>query len=329
MKFLQKIIPFFTIFMWIGIMIIYAQNDSVTVIKRDDYPLFYTQNKDFIDKLILVLIGAILGAILGFISTYLSNRRKERREEKELSYEIERKGVITKDETPIKDRIGISYNHNQVNNLSFIMCKVRNTGEVVVKDEKLRFEFPNDLVILENYLDPKPEPEINVTEVNEVQFDRKSFERIFNIGHLVKDKSVVFNFVVDGSNTELKIHDFNEGGDVKFNEASVNIAKNDAEILREFFFVNLILALIYPLLHADILNFIILGELLWAIIFIGLNMRFIKPLTRMWANYIVGRKMEHSKEMKINGGENIIMWNTTQSKLSITKPNIINGEVKS
>jgi hypothetical protein len=318
MKHFQKILLFLLFCLYLGLQFVFAEEPNSIM-----QPQLNIQNKDFIEKIILAVTGAIFGGLIGFFSNYLLAKRKEKNESKELSYEIETKKVITKGESPIKDRIGILYNDNPVNNLSFVSLRVRNSGEIVVKDEQLRFEFPSNTIILDSYLEPPPEPELAVSEIIESQKARSSFERIFKVGHLVKDKSVNFNFVINGADPNLKIHDYNEGGDVKFNEASVNRAKNDAEILREFLIINFIIILFYPLLTARLFNllfFIPIGDLIWAAVLIIINIRFIKPVARILVRYFLSEKQQNSNDIRFHGDENIAILDVKSGTVNITKP---------
>ena len=144
-------------------------------------------NSELIEKIIIALISAILG----FTFNYILALRKEKKERKQLSFDLTVKEAITRGDSPIKDKVRLNYNGNEVQNLVFVSCSVQNTGKIVIKDESLRFTFPDDSIILENYIDPKPEPELGI--INEaVEFDRIKFEKKTKISHLTKNKTINF-----------------------------------------------------------------------------------------------------------------------------------------
>jgi len=263
-------------------------------------------SKDVVEKFILVLVGALLG----FLSNYLLAKRKERKETKELSYELDVKEAIIRGDSPIKNHISLQYKNNTIDNLTFVSCIVKNTGQNVIKDENIRFEFTSkDCQILEDYFDPTPQPELAVISET-VELERLRFERKYKIGHLVKEKEVKFNFVVGGANPQLKIHDKNPTGDVKFNEKSINIKKSEANTLKNFFFVNFSLILLYPLLNSSFLKNISL-DVIWGIAFVILNISFVRPISEILSNSISNRKGKKSQQMEHfsfgGGGNNIVV----------------------
>ena len=125
----------------------------------------------------------------------------------------------------------------------------------------------------------------------------------------MKEKEVKFNFVVGGANPQLKIHDHNPTGDVKFNEKSINIKKSEQDTLKNFFFVNFSLLLLYPLLNSSFLTKIAL-DVIWGIAFAILNIYFVRPLSEILSNYITNRKREKSQQMEnfnFGGDNNLVV----------------------
>lgn len=275
------------------------------------FPNFVSaSSSDWLEKAVF----AVIGGVLGFISNYLLARRKEKRESKELSYELVIKDVITREESPVKDNISLIYRNQTVPNLSFISCTIKNTGNIVVKDEEIRFEFKHSdqLEILEDYIDPRPEPELGVSAISTgiVEF----FERKYKIGHLVKDREVKFNFVVSAINPVLIIHDFNTVGDVKFNEASINKKKSQQEIIKSFLFVNLVLFALYPLAKSYLLSRVG-ADVLWSVVFLVLNLAFVKPLANILSEVIgrTGRKGSKDRGSYLFQGDNNVVINTSEN----------------
>lgn len=256
---------------------------------------------------------AIIAVIIGFLFNFYLTRRKEKNENKQLSYEIQINDAITKNEIPIKDKIKINYNGNHLENLSFVSIVIQNTGKVLIKDETLRFEFPSNSRILEQYFDPKPEEELGVNEET-VDGDRFNFERKIKISHLTKEKNVKIHFVITGDNVLPTIHSFNPDGDVAFNERSINVKLNDQDIVRQFFLLNFyFICCVIPLGHIfKAINFNFLSELgtaiilgLWSI----LNFRYVVPISRIFAELLFRRKPSEDlmPEIRVVGNSNMIV----------------------
>jgi hypothetical protein len=279
------------------------------------------------------IISAIIGALIAFLANYLSTRRKEKKEKKVLSYEITFNEAISRNESPIKEHISLTYRNNNIQNLTFISCVIKNTGQLVVKDEELRFEFAgsNDTQILEYYLDPKPEPELGVVEIT-TRSKNKDLECKYKIGHLVKNQEVKFNFIVSGSSPEIKIHDFNPSGDVIFNERGINRKLDQQEQVRKFVHVNIFLACLYPLANNILLNksipidagprvfFIFFRyDFLWAMAFFAYNFLNAREISSIISEYFsrTDRKMQESIESS-GGINNIIISAKDAAMVNIT-----------
>ncbi|MEA5259022.1 hypothetical protein VB264_14595 [Arcicella aquatica] len=280
--------------------------------KSEDFKSeLYFLNKESIEKFIF----ALLSALLGFLFNYLLTKRKEKRDSKQLSYELTIKDVITKEESPIKDNISLTYRNNTVPNITFISCTIKNTGELVVKNQEIRFEFKNTdkLSILEDYFDPKPEPELGV--IKESNTEKGLSERKYKIGHLVKDKEVKFNFVVSASNPVLKLHDYNPSGDVIFNEVNINKRKSDKEIMKSFLYTNIFLIVFYPIAHYQFISLSL--EILWSVAFLIFNLSFVKPISYILAEYNYRFSKEDdvsSLEFEILGDHNFITIHQNENK---------------
>ncbi len=200
-------------------------------------------NKDFFLKVILSIIGAIVGMII----TYILTRRKEKMDLKEISYDLDVKDVIIKADKTIQDNISITYKGNHTKNLSFVNCNIKNTGNKVVKDEYVRFEFDKETEILETFFDPEPIPEFGVTFENTEQ---KQNEKRIKVKHLEKAQSININFIVNGKKSTPKLIPFNEQGDVLFNTNTLTQIKNEQDILKDFIRMNFAMIIILPLIIA-------------------------------------------------------------------------------
>lgn len=290
---------------------------------QSDNNLSFQLDKDTFQKVIL----AVVSATLGFLANFILARRKEKKERKQLSYEILTKEVITKEDSPIKNKIKVLFSNQEVEELIFMTCIVQNTGKVVVKDETLRFEFPKESFILEDYLEPKPEPEYGVSS-EQVDDERTAFEKKYKISHLTKDKVVNFNFIIAGKSTKPNIHDYNPGGDVDFNEKSINIAKSDQQTLEEILYVNISLLLLHMLSSAafifpgldftgitnSILNSIIVS------ILVIYNLFFIKSIVKILSRLLFSdqkKSLPENNMIHMSGDENIVIQRIMGSSLDI------------
>ena len=261
---------------------------------------------------------AIIAAILAFLFNLYLTRRKEKNENKQLSYEIRINDAITKNEIPIKDKIKINYNGNHLENLSFASIYVQNTGKILIKDEILRFQFPDNSRILEQYFDPKPEEELGVHEET-VDPSRYNFERKIRIGHLTKGQGIKIHFVITGEDVLPVIHGFNPDGDVSFNERSFNVKLNDQETVRHFLYDNLIVIIILSLVVPIFIAFFKardpqfiegIGER-YMIVTVELltNYKYINPITRIFSELLFRRRQsdDPQTEIRVVGNSNMIV----------------------
>jgi hypothetical protein len=110
---------------------------------------------------------------------------------------------------------------------------VLNTGNQLVKDEHLRFSFPDDTTVIKAGFAPPPEPELKCSE--EPSDPEKLTERSFRIGHLEVGQEVSLEFVAAGPQADgWKIHPFNEAGGVAFRQREIARIRDEQEHLRPF-----------------------------------------------------------------------------------------------
>lgn len=133
----------------------------------------------------------------------------------------------------LKYNYRVLYNGKQVENLFHVKCIIRNTGGKLVKNEFVRFEFSEGSEIIDFYNQPKPEKEIGVEQVQDSSL--ASHERRFKIAHLEKKQEVGFNFVLIGNKQlEVKLHPYNEQGDIGFYPTSISQADDEISLTRKF-----------------------------------------------------------------------------------------------
>ena len=193
-------------------------------------------------------VVAILAAILGFVSAYAIYQIQRRREpRKQLSWELHSREAQLEVSSEIKERVSVLYRDIRVQNLTAVICVVANTGNRVVKNEQVRFNFGDRAQVLEHSLYPAPEPELGVVQVYDPGLT--SLDYVYRIGQLEVDDQVRFLFVLSSQNPidPPAPHAKNEEGDVKFIRRGTERIVADQEHLRPFF-IALFAFLVVPLI---------------------------------------------------------------------------------
>ena len=119
-------------------------------------------------------------------------------------------------------------------NLTAITCVVSNTGNRVVKNEQIRFNFGDQVEVLEHSADPKPEPELGVSQIQDHGLGTSDF--LYRIGQLEIGEQVRFLFVLASHNPIMPTtpHAKNDEGDVQFVRRGAERIVADQEHLRPF-----------------------------------------------------------------------------------------------
>ncbi|MGW4212910.1 hypothetical protein ACWEIJ_33340 [Lentzea sp. NPDC004789] len=225
---------------------------------------------------VLLLFG---GALVGFLSTYALDRIKARREPtKRLSWDASVRRALIEVSEEIKSKVRFLYEGTQVTALTHIRCTVTNTGNQLLKDQELRFPFPEGVTVLEHYLDPVPEPELDVARIK----DKPAGHIRYRIGHLEPNKAVVFNFVTAGGELgQWEPHSRNPEG-VDFQRRDVTGFKQDQHHLFPFFMILLLIQTLPAALNLFVLGYI--GDAAASVIRVGLLIALlphVRPLVRI------------------------------------------------
>lgn len=170
-------------------------------------------NGTFLEKIVIALVSATLA----FISSYILAQIKQRREpRKQLAYDIEvREGIIAVEEQ-IKPNLIMLYNGKEIRDLYQMSINIENTGNTVVKNQYVRFEFSPDVEIIETRFEPKPELEMGLEETDTSNISLQ-FERRFLMKHVERGKTIGFRFILTCNHMpSVKLHPYNETGDVEF-----------------------------------------------------------------------------------------------------------------
>lgn len=214
--------------------------------QRENESFFsFFSNKAFWEKFTIIIITAIIS----FLSSYVLARKKQRREpKKQLSYDaVINKGLveIAKD---IRSKIKILYNEVEIESLFNTICNIKNTGNTVIKDQYIRFEFSQGTNIIEFFFDPIPEREIGVEEIKEDVLNKN--EKRFLIKHLEKEQQVNFRFILtNNQNIKLSLHPFNEMGDVDFIPRAIGKIADEKFYVARFLMLYLVFLIVPRVLY--------------------------------------------------------------------------------
>ncbi|MFB6561289.1 hypothetical protein ACFCYH_20830 [Streptomyces sp. NPDC056400] len=194
---------------------------------------------DFQQKIIVGLIGAIIGASATLLAHFLKARAEPR---KRISWDSSIDPGFAAVDPEIKEKLDVTYDHVRVKNIYSIKYRVSNTGNRVVKNQRVRFKFKDDTQVLESYISPTPEPELKV----ELEPSSSAQEVIYNIGHLERTQSVQFRFVTAGESAkQWEAFPSNEEGDVEVEKKGVAEKREDRTHIRPFI-ISLFLFLVVP-----------------------------------------------------------------------------------
>ncbi len=137
--------------------------------------------QEFWEKVTVALVSAVLAFIGSFILLQFQKRRESK---KMLSYDtFIRKGLVEVEED-VKEKVKVLYEGNEIKDLYHVACNVQNTGNTVVTNQYLRFEFSVGTSIVDKYYDPEPERELAVEESTDTNGSIRISQRIkVLIGH--------------------------------------------------------------------------------------------------------------------------------------------------
>nr|WP_157527352.1 hypothetical protein [Kibdelosporangium sp. MJ126-NF4]CEL14328.1 hypothetical protein [Kibdelosporangium sp. MJ126-NF4]CTQ88695.1 hypothetical protein [Kibdelosporangium sp. MJ126-NF4] len=193
------------------------------------------------EKIVLI----VLGALVGFGFTYALDRIKARREPRHrVSWDLSLQRALVEVNQTIRPKVSFAYNGNPVTALAHLRCTVSNTGNRVVKNHEVRFPFADDVKVLDKYIDPKPDEELGVELIERNVTDGDQYK--YRIKHLERGQSVVFHFVVEGTNFgDWHPRSFNPDGDVDFQRRDIAIEKDDQQRILPFI-ITVVLAIAIP-----------------------------------------------------------------------------------
>ena len=118
----------------------------------------------FYGKISIAAVSAVLSLVVGYIIYYIKDRKESR---KLIVYNLEiRKGLLGIEEK-LSSYLSILYRGRPANNINYVRCDLLNSGTSLIRKQKIRIEFPDEMEVLEWGVDPTPPRELGFSEVPE------------------------------------------------------------------------------------------------------------------------------------------------------------------
>jgi len=256
------------------------------------------------NKFLLALFTAVCGFFFALIVERMKSRNSLR---KQLSWEIRvDERFLQVREGRNAERIAVSYGNVPVQNLVQILASFENTGNSVIKNQYLRFRFPEESRILEMVPEPEPEPELGVVEVDGGNLS--ALERRYLIAHLEVGQSIRYRIVADGGRwlSWSDVHPFNQEGGVEFQRRDAARARDDEEEVVPFIRAG---AMLIALLSATVVAPPVLDVLAAAatLLLAGYLSSKAPAISRVVSRFLVGRptsniQVQNAEAVQIGSG---------------------------
>ena len=187
------------------------------------------------------ILIAFFSALLAFGGAYILDSRKRRREpKKQLSYDLSVTDPLVDVEQQVKGKVTVLYADVPTNNIFYAACNVENTGNQLVKDELIAFEFAEGTQVLDLKLDPTPRPELRVKRLEAVE--TATPEAQFAMGLLAPGQQIGFRFVLSHTTKpSVRIHPHNENDAVEFIPRAVSKERDERQSLNRFIWLWMLL----------------------------------------------------------------------------------------
>lgn len=239
--------------------------------------------------------------IITFIVSYVIFRlEKQKKEKKQISYDLEIKNGLLEIDESIKQNVEISYKNHPSIDLTMVTVSIQNTGDLIIKDQQIRFTFNDSNKVVDTFFEPNVQPELFLTELK----SNNTFEKKYNIGHFEKSQSITYRFIVEGDNVDVKLIPFNQEGNVEFNNRSINKEKDEKSTLQNFF----IIGFFYFTIPTALSNLTVIGELvsgLLRIIFLMLWYRTFVKSANIFIERLLTKDQKADKSIVLSGSRNI------------------------
>ncbi len=209
------------------------------------------EQNDFWQKVAIAMVSASLSFLSAYALAEINRRRQPR---KQLSYDTAIKQGLVAVESNVKHKVKVLYEGREIEDLYHVMCAIENTGNMVIKNQYIRFEFSEETDIVDFFFEPKPESEMGIEEVQDTQLGKH--ERRYKIGQIERGHKIALQFVVNSTNMQLKLHPFNEVGDVEFVPRSVSKSYDEKDKITRFLTLYLMYILVPEVFYIIPISFI-------------------------------------------------------------------------
>jgi hypothetical protein len=188
---------------------------------------------DTIGKILIALAGAVFGFISSVALDMIRRRREPRRR---LTYSLASTPIaLDIGDEAVSQKLELRYGNRSVKALHVVTCRLRNSGNQLIKNQYLRFEFPNNLIVRDCGFTGSPEPELQVVARADSPAWKQSGEtdRVqFKIGHMEPRAEVGMFVVVEGESfTRPLVKGHNEDGTPEVVETAAEEILNERERL--------------------------------------------------------------------------------------------------
>ncbi|PZV26261.1 MAG: hypothetical protein DCF12_10485, partial [Snowella sp.] len=195
------------------------------------------------------IVVAVLSAVLAFITGYaLAGISKKQGSGKKLSYSLLIENGLVKIEKNIREKVKVLYNSEEIENLYNISFNLENTGTTVIKAQEIRFEFPQEARILDFSFEPEPEQEM---KAEKIESGLRSFEKKCKIGQIERGQSLGIRFTATSKSEiqEVKLHPYNESGDIEFTSRLVTKALSNRDQIARFLSLYIFYLVVPPIFY--------------------------------------------------------------------------------
>ncbi|MFI6225363.1 hypothetical protein ACIBEH_32790 [Nocardia salmonicida] len=175
---------------------------------------------------------AVVAVIVGFVLKEVADQLRNRKNVKRLTYNMNLSSALGDVPEKLAQKVSVRFGGQPVEGQVYeVTCRVENTGQLAVKQQYLRFSFPDRTQILETYILGDPPMEYGIEDsplAGQSEVDRR-----WVIGHLEKRQSVDFGFLVAGpAATAPQLIGHNDEGDVELNPKGRVADREDASHVR-------------------------------------------------------------------------------------------------
>ncbi|MFP9099350.1 hypothetical protein ACLI09_09870 [Flavobacterium sp. RHBU_24] len=264
---------------------------------------FWYEN-DFTIETLKILATGIITFVISYIIFKLEKKKKEK---KQISYDKEIKNGLLEVDKSIQNYITVKYKNDSTEHLSMVVVNIENTGDLVVKNQQIRFWFGENNKVIDTF-NPPAKPELFLSELH----SSKHFEKIYKIGHFEKHQLVNFIFIIEGKIDDVKLEPFNEEGNVEFNPRTVNKKREDKVVLQRFF----IIGFFYFTIPSTLSGITQIGDLLAALISLIFIVLWYPVFYRTVVIFIdlLFSKSKTSTNVVFNGDRNVYSQDITERR---------------